>query len=84
MLGIHPAIIGGLGVCLILLIYTLWEEQVIRCVIRGGSGLLTMWIGNMVVPSVLVLEWNFLHILIAIILGIPGALGMFLFHYLRL
>lgn len=81
MLGIHPAILGGLGVCMVLLIYTLWEEYVIRFVTRGLCGVLMIWLGNMIVPSAYVLEWNFTHILMAVILGIPGAIGMFLIHY---
>ncbi|MGL4736106.1 MAG: pro-sigmaK processing inhibitor BofA family protein [Cellulosilyticaceae bacterium] len=81
MFGIHPAILSGLGICMVLLIYTIWEEYVLKFVTRGVFGILVMWLGNMIVPSAYLLEWNFVHILIAVVFGIPGTIGMFLVRY---
>ncbi|MGL4343812.1 MAG: hypothetical protein ACRCTE_01305 [Cellulosilyticaceae bacterium] len=80
---IHPAILGGLGICILLLVWIIWEEKVTRMIIRGISGILLIAVGNLIVPASMVLEWNVLHIAMALLLGIPGGILMFFVHYIR-
>lgn len=82
MLNIHPAILIGLGICFILLIWTLWEGQVVKKVIQGFIGVVTLYIGNLLLPTTMMLEINYIHIIIALVFGLPGAIILFISHYL--
>lgn len=81
MLNIHPAILTGLGICFILLIWTLWEGQVVKRVIKGLVGVATLYIGNLLLPTTMMLEINYIHIVIVLVFGLPGAIILFISHY---
>lgn len=84
MLGIHPAILGSLGICFLLLVWTIWEEQVSRIVIRGIGGVAVLYLGNIFLPDYMVLKMNIVHIILAVLFGIPGVVVLFFINYLRM
>lgn len=77
-LSIHPAILVSFGLCFILLIWVICEQQLGRMIVRGVVGTISMVVINQFVPIYIALPLNIWTIILAICVGIPGVIMFYL------
>ena len=71
-MNIHPAIIISLVICLMMLIWVIGKEYIIRILLRTVVGGCIIMGLNMILPSTFYIGLNVLTLAVAGILGIPG------------
>ena len=83
MQGIHPVIVISLLACTVLLVFIIFDQYIVRWIKNGLLGVCCIYVCDLFMPSMWQVGISILSIIIAMLLGVPGVIIMYIINIYR-